>query len=106
MEPARPATTYYVNVAAEVGLVLSHDIGVPCANGGPPLGSGSAWADYDNDGDIDRSVTNNGGGNHLYRNDGDTDGAGLPTFPDRAVGAGGPSKTAGSGGDARQQELS
>ena len=47
-------------------------------------GSGSAWADYDNDGDIDLYVTNLGGPSRLFRNDGDTSGDGLPDFTDVA----------------------
>jgi hypothetical protein len=47
---------------------------------GPPIGSGSAWADYDNDGDIDLYVTNHGGPSRLYRNDGDQTGDDLPDF--------------------------
>ncbi len=81
--PAVPRT--FADVAAQVGLVLSHELGSIC---NPPIGSGSAWADYDNDGDIDLFVTNRGGPNHLYRNDGDTDSDGLPNFTDVAVGAG------------------
>jgi hypothetical protein len=81
--PIVPKT--YSNVAANVGLVLSHDLGTIC---NPVIGSGSAWADYDNDGDIDLFVTNRGGANRLYRNDGDTSGDGLPDFVDEAASRG------------------
>ena len=83
--PSTPPTTTYEDVTLNVGLVPSHDIGATC---NPPLGSGSAWADYDNDGDIDLFVTNRGGANHLYRNDGDTNSDGLPDFTDVAVAMG------------------
>lgn len=53
-----------------------------------PLGSRSAWADYDNDDDIDLFVTNHGGPNYVYRNDGDTNSDGLPDFVDEAVAMG------------------
>lgn len=87
------ATTTYVDVAAEVGLVLNHELGETCT---PPIGSGSAWADYDNDGDIDLFVTNRGGPNYLYRNEGndalplegDTSSNGLPNFTDVAAALG------------------
>jgi hypothetical protein len=53
-----------------------------------PEASGSAWGDYDNDSDVDFYVTNAGGPNHLYRNEGDTNGDGLPDFVDVAVALG------------------
>ncbi|MDH4070443.1 MAG: FG-GAP-like repeat-containing protein, partial [Ignavibacteria bacterium] len=77
--------TTFVDVTADVGLVLSHATAPVCA---PPIGSGSAWGDYDNDGDVDFFVTNHGGANHLYRNDGDLDLDGLPDFVDEAVAMG------------------
>ncbi len=85
VEPASLGPTY-VDVAADVGLVLSHEVDAGICD--PALGSGSAWADYDNDGDIDFFVTNHGGANHLYRNDGDTDSDGLPNFTDVAAALG------------------
>lgn len=81
--PIVPKT--YSNVAADVGLVLSHDLGTIC---NPVIGSGSAWADYDGDNDIDLFVTNRGGANRLYRNDGDTNGDGIPDFIDEAAARG------------------
>jgi hypothetical protein len=65
--------------------VLSHTEPIICGVGDNPVPSGSAWADYDNDGDVDLFVTDAGGPNHLYRNDGDTDADGLPNFTDVAV---------------------
>jgi hypothetical protein len=73
--------TTYVDVAGQVGLALSHDVGTTCT---PPIGVGSAWADYDNDGNVDLFVTNRGGANRLYHNDGDTNADGLPDFTDVA----------------------
>ena len=80
LEDRRVLATYS-DVAADVGLVLSHETAGP----NPPFGSGSAWSDYDNDGDIDLYVTNNGGANRLYMNQGDTSGNGLPNFVDVAA---------------------
>ena len=80
-----PTPPVFSDVAAETGLVLAHDIGSTCT---PPIGSGSVWADYDNDGDPDLFVTNRGGANHLYRNEGDTSGDGLPDFTDVAIALG------------------
>ncbi len=75
----------YIDVAAEVGMVLGHELAAICD---PPLSPGSAWGDFNNDGLIDFITTNQGGANHLYRNDGDTSGDGLPDFTDVAVTAG------------------
>jgi len=82
-----PPTTTYVDVAEDVGLVLSHDLG-ELLDPEMSIGSGSAWADYDNDGDIDLFVTNRGGANRLYQNDGDTSGNGLPNYAEVASSAG------------------
>ncbi|MDH4071283.1 MAG: VCBS repeat-containing protein, partial [Ignavibacteria bacterium] len=75
----------FTDVAGEVGLVLDHlDSGI-C---NVPVASGSAWADFDNDDDVDLYVTNHGGPNYLYRNEGDDDGDGLPSFIEVASASG------------------
>jgi len=71
----------FVEAAADVGLMPTHDVAPICF---PPIGSGSAWADFDADGDLDLYVTNHGGPNSLYRNDGDLDFDGLPNYTDVA----------------------
>ena len=77
---------YFSDVATQIGITGVHDRSfIACS---PDLGSGSAWADYDNDGDIDLYVTNEGGPCYLYRNDGDTDGDHLPNFIETAAAAG------------------
>ena len=80
-----PGVTTFQDVSVPVGILPIHDLDNTCS---PPLGSGSAWSDYDNDGDLDFYVTNNGGASRLYRNQGDTDGDGLPDFIDFAALAG------------------
>jgi hypothetical protein len=70
--------TTFTNVIEETGINFVHQLDGTCP--GPPVGSGSAWADYDNDGDIDLYITNHGGPSGLYRNEGDTNGDGLPDF--------------------------
>lgn len=82
-----PPTTTFVDVTSLVGFNVPHTLSsVVCS--GPPLGSGSAWADYDNDGDIDAFITNDGAANWLYRNDGDTNSDGLPNYTDVAASLG------------------
>jgi hypothetical protein len=76
----------YVNVAPQAGLSAVHESTTICS--GTHYGSGSAWADIDNDGDIDLFTTNHGGANHFYRNDGDGNSDGVPEFTDIAVSAG------------------
>ena len=61
------AQTTFVDVQSAVGLNFTHELDGTCP--GPPIGSGSAWADYDNDGDIDLYITNHGGPSSLFRND-------------------------------------
>ncbi len=75
----------FQNVAGDVGLQLDHTVAGIC---GPPLSPGSAWADYDADGDVDVMVTNHGASNRLYQNQGDTTLDGLPDFLDVALAAG------------------
>ncbi len=60
--------------------VLYHNSGPPLYSFTPVVSSivsndggssvGSAWGDYDNDGDLDLFVANDGGNNYLYQNDG------------------------------------
>ncbi|MEW5985061.1 MAG: CRTAC1 family protein [Chloroflexota bacterium] len=80
----------YVNVTSQAGVADVHllDPGECPPNRSLPGGSGDAWADYDNDGDIDLFVTSRQGGNRLYRNDGDVDGDGVPNFSDEAAAMG------------------
>ncbi len=47
---------------------VTHDVGLDVNNRRFSLAAG--WADYDGDGDADLYVTNDFGGNNLYRNDG------------------------------------
>lgn len=85
--------TVYSEVSGIVGVANTHTLGAICDHptpmgGRPPIGSGSGWGDYDNDGDPDLFVTNHGGADWLYRNDGDSNSDGLPEFTDVAVTAG------------------
>ncbi len=80
------SSAVYSDITSLVGITAVHRMGPSCAT--PRLGSGSAWADYDNDGDIDLFITDRGGANYLYRNDGDTNGDGLPDFTDVAANLG------------------
>ncbi len=75
----------FQDVGVDVGLTQDHTVAPICV---PPLSAGSAWADYDGDDDVDLMVTNHGGANRLYQNQGDTDFDGLPDFLDVAVAAG------------------
>ncbi len=74
--------TTFLDVQATVGLNFTHEIDTVCYN--PPIGSGSAWADYDNDGDVDLYLTSMGGVSRLYQNQGDTNQDNLPDFIDMA----------------------
>ena len=76
------AQTTFIDVQATVGINFTHQLDGTCSS--PPIGSGSAWADYDNDGDMDLYITNNGGPSGLYRNEGDSNDDGLPDFTDVA----------------------
>lgn len=70
--------TLFTDVAAATGAQLEHRGAAPVM----PLGGGVAFGDYDNDGWLDIYVTNQGGSNALYRNQGDG------TFVDQAAAAG------------------
>jgi hypothetical protein len=77
------AQTTFTQVINTTGINFVHDLDGTCP--GPPVGSGSAWADYDNDGDIDLYIPNHGGACGLFRNDGDTNGDGMPDFTNVAA---------------------
>ena len=85
--PSNPGGgTTYVDVTASVGITAVDTL--PVAGCGVPAGVGIAWADYDNDGDVDSYIANHNGDNYLYRNDGDTNFDNLPDFTDVATSAG------------------
>jgi hypothetical protein len=83
--PALSQTTFQ-NVIEECGMNFVHSLDGTCP--GPPVGSGSAWADVDRDGDLDFYITNHGGASSLFRNDGDTNGDNVPDFTDIAASLG------------------
>ncbi len=83
--PATEEGAAFVEIARLAGVDQVHDLTEICP---PNLGSGSAWADVDSDGDVDLLVTNHGGPDRLYRNDGDVDGDGFLDFTDIAAEAG------------------
>lgn len=66
------------NVAVDAGVDVKHEGAAPVM----PLGGGVAFGDYNNDGYLDLYVTNQGGANALYQNQGDG------TFVDQAAIAG------------------
>ena len=87
--PTDESQSFFTDVAAEVGAKLRHQ-GI--VMGMMPMGAGAAFSDYNNDGWLDIYVTNQGGPNALYRNNGDG------TFTDQAAAARvAPANTMGSG---------
>ena len=71
----------FANVAPAAGITANHSSSGRCA---PPIGVGSAWADFDGDGDQDLFKTSRDGANQLYRNDGDLTSDGIVDFTDTA----------------------
>ncbi len=64
-----PGATAFVDVGGTAGIVQSHVTGAHC---GPPIGVGSAWADVDNDGDLDLYTTDfDNQPNRMYLSNGD-----------------------------------
>ncbi len=55
--------TIFFDVTKELGVSVSHTGDETTVHG-----TGAAWLDYDNDGDLDLYVTNQYGGNHLFHN--------------------------------------
>ena len=78
----------FTDVSAAVGLGFNHDGNLVAADMG--MGTGAAWFDYDNDGDMDLYITMRVGANRLYRNDNGV-------FTDVAAAAGVASMEDGSG---------
>jgi hypothetical protein len=76
----------YVEVGTLAGVAAAHNLGSAC--GGTHYGTGSAWADADNDGDPDLFTTNHGGPNRFYRNEGDNNADDVPEFTDITVSLG------------------
>ena len=70
----------YLDVSAAVGLAPDHQDSVTCPSRVIPVENGSAWGDYDNDGDSDLFLTNGNGPSRFYQNNGDIDQDGLPDF--------------------------
>ena len=64
MMPTSNVLAQFVDVASTVGITTPHD-GNPIDMG---VGSGGAWLDYDNDGDLDFYMTMRLGANFLYEN--------------------------------------
>jgi enediyne biosynthesis protein E4 len=75
------------------------DVTLLCNLGNPGHSTGGLWADYDHDGDLDLYSLNSGivderdfdmrpETNILYRNEGDSDGDGVPEFSDQTIEAG------------------
>ncbi|NKO00843.1 FG-GAP-like repeat-containing protein, partial [Weissella cibaria] len=78
VEPTGAAGTLFTDVSIPTGVTFVHDGGIfPDADMG--IGTGAAWGDFDGDGDLDLYITNRGGANALYINNGDG------TFTDEAA---------------------
>ena len=57
----------FTDVSASVGLNITH---VGNSSGDMGIGTGAAWLDYDDDGDLDLYMTHREAGNQLFRNNG------------------------------------
>ena len=62
--PTSSGGTSYISIGAQIGISHTHQTDNFCNTS--LYGTGSAWADVDNDGDLDVFTTNHGGTNHLY----------------------------------------
>ena len=76
--PLSSVQAQFTDVASSVGINVTHD-GASVADMG--LGTGAAWFDYDNDGDLDLYMTMRTGANFLFQNN-------AGTFTDVAAAAG------------------
>lgn len=76
----------FVDVTIAAGVLQKNNWAGTCTD--PEVSTGGAWGDYDNDGDQDLYVPDYFGPNQLYRNDGDSNGDGVPEFTDVAASLG------------------
>ena len=66
-ESTPPSGDLFTDVSSAMGVNVTHD---GWEVGGMGIGTGAAWFDYDNDGDLDLYMTMRNGPNKLFRNDG------------------------------------
>jgi hypothetical protein len=94
--PTASSADAYFDITNLAGISAGHQLMAGC--GGVHWGTGSAWADVDNDGKVDLFSTNHGGPNRLFHNQGDTNQDMLPEFKDIAASLGIDDPNAGSSG--------